>query len=396
MIPGRAVTMVLPTKLYAELELLRSPTKMKAAVFRQFGGPILVEDIPIPPVPADGVLLQVMATGVCRSDWHGWKGHDDDIHRHGLPFVPGHEVAGIICQVGPHVTQLQIGDRVAVPFILSCGACVACQQQQRPTVCHHQEQPGFTQFGSMAEYLAIPRAERNLRIIPRGVSFVQAAALGCRFTTAYRALLQQGRLQPNETVAIFGCGGLGLSCIMLAKAQGAAQIIAIDISSLALEKAKTLGASHIIRVDRNDDDPTLILAAVEQLTDGRGGGVDLSVDAAGFKSTCEAAVWCTRRAGRMVQVGLPIGGKIAPQIPMGRVVARELELIGSHGFAADDMPDLLRLVEQGQLDPGQLVEREVTLSEGAKAIEEMDHLDGNQSIGITMVTKFRDTTCSKL
>lgn len=367
---------------------------MQAAVYHSFGGPIVVEHIPIPTAPSDGVVLQVMATGVCRSDWHGWKGHDDDIRRHGLPFVPGHEVAGIICEVGAQVVTglLKVGDRVVVPFILSCGKCVACQQQKRPTVCHDQEQPGFTQFGSMAEYVAIPRAERNLRTIPASVSFVQAAALGCRFTTAYRAILQQGRLQPGETVAIFGCGGLGLSCIMLAATHGAAKIIAVDISSHALEKATSLGATHVLQVDRNDPRPN-IQSAVEQLTDAL--GVDLSVDAAGFKSTCESAVWCTRRAGRMVQVGLPIGGNVPPQIPMGRVVARELELIGSHGFAADDMPALLLLVEQGRLDPGRLVEREVTLSEGAKAIEDMDKLDGIQQIGITMVTKFCETN-SKL
>ena len=167
---------------------------MRAAIYRSFGGPIQIEEVPIPTAPSDGVVVQVMATGVCRSDWHGWKGHDGDIHEHGLPFCPGHELSGIVCQVGPQVQNFSMGDRVAVPFILSCGKCSYCQEGQ-PTVCTKQQQPGFTQWGSFAEYVALPRVDRNLRRIPPSVSFVQAAALGCRFTTAFRAVLQQGKLR---------------------------------------------------------------------------------------------------------------------------------------------------------------------------------------------------------
>ena len=360
---------------------------MKAAIYRKFGGPIRIETVPFPSTPPDGVVVQVMATGVCRSDWHGWKGHDSDIHDHGLPFCPGHECSGIVVQTGSLVTQFQVGDRVAVPFILSCGNCHYCCHEQKPTVCTKQQQPGFTQWGSFAEYVALPRADRNLRHMPPSVSFVQAAALGCRFTTAYRAVLQQGKLKDlsNATVAVFGAGGLGLSCIMLAVAAGTAKtIIAVDVSRRALDKALELGATHIIQATRDDDSNELVRKQVLEITQGH--GADISIDAAGFSSTCENAVYGTKRGGRMIQVGLPIGEGTPPVIPMGLVAGRELELVGSHGFAAMDLPDLLAMVVEGALDPAQIVEKEVTLQEGAQAIEDMDH---SSPLGITVVTKFQ-------
>lgn len=220
---------------------------MKAAVYESFNGPIHVKSIPKPKLRHESsVILQVIATGVCRSDWHGWKGHDDDILHHGLPFVPGHEFSGIVVEIGTSVQRIKVGDRVAVPFILSCGRCVECQVE-KPTVCLNQSQPGFTMFGSFAEFVEVTRADRNLTILPKGVSFVEAAALGCRFTTAYRAVVQQGglgkdmfpkmseedtgrirravsnslvdtRKNDGKVICVFGCGGLGLSCIMIAKA----------------------------------------------------------------------------------------------------------------------------------------------------------------------------------
>ena len=327
-------------------------------------------------------MLEVKATGVCRSDWHGWKGHDSDIVHHGLPFVPGHELSGIVSEVGTGVTAFAVGDRVAVPFILSCGCCRECARS-RPTICEAQEQPGFTMLGSFAEFVSLPRAERNLAKLPAGVSFVAAAALGCRFTTAYRAVVQQGRLgsaaQGKEAVAIFGCGGLGLSCVMLAAAHEADPIVAVDTNPAARAKALTLGATHVVDASLGSDH---VRARVLELTSGV--GADLSVDAAGFKATCEDAVWSARRGGRMVQVGLPLGGS-APEIPMARVAGRELEIVGSHGLAASDMPAILSLVAAGKLDPSRLVERECSLEEGAQAIEDMD---GASPLGMTIVTRF--------
>ena len=206
-------------------------------MYHKFRGPIRVEDVPVPVAPEGGVVVEVRATGVCRSDWHGWSGHDSDIEDHGLPFIPGHEVSGVIASVGTGVTTFAAGDRVAIPFILSCGSCRECQRS-KPTVCEDQNQPvrsaarqhvaltrfpsilrshirwttqGFTMNGSFAEFVALPRAERNLCHLPEEVSFTMAAALGCRATTAFRAVVQQGRLDRGDVLAVFGCGGVGLS-----------------------------------------------------------------------------------------------------------------------------------------------------------------------------------------
>ena len=373
---------------------------MKAAVYSSFSGPITVQSIPRPTLASsnnnDGVILQVMATGVCRSDHHGWNGHDTDIQdyvkENGFPFVPGHEVSGILVEVGSNVQKFKVGDRVAIPFILSCGKCNMCCQHSRPTICERQEQPGFTMLGSYAEYVAIPRADYNLSIIPNEVSFVEAAALGCRFTTAYRAVVQQGGLGDTsnhiQSIAIMGCGGLGLCCIMIASAYGSnLQIIAVDVSDKALDKAKEVGATHTINA-RSED----VQQCIMNLTNKNGTvGADLSIDAAGFKATCENAVYATRRGGRMIQVGLPIGHE-SPIIPMSIVAGKELEIVGSHGCAGHDMPAILNLVQSKKLDPKKLIEREVTLEEGAKTLMSMDN---GSPIGMVMITQFDNVPNSR-
>lgn len=345
---------------------------MLAAMYYEFGGPITVQRLSIPNCELKGVLLRVKATGICRSDWHGWKGHDDDIQQ--LPFVPGHEVSGEIVQVGAAVKRFRVGDRVAVPFILSCGCCEYCKVN-KPTVCLDQKQPGFTHFGSLAEYVSIPRADWNLVRLPRNVTFPQAAALGCRFSTAYRAVIQQGRLQSHQSIVVFGCGGVGLSCIMLAQSIGCHSIVAVDVSDDALQRALQLGATHAVQSSgKNNQDATV--KRIEEITDGGG---HVCVEASGVAS--HLAVTCTRRGGgRMIQVGLL--STQSCDIPMNLVVAREVEVVGSHGFAAVDLGHLLQLVSDRKLDPSRLVERTVDLQGGGRAIEDMDK---GSSVGITMV-----------
>ena len=403
------------------------PSAMSAAQYSSFCGPIEIRTVPTPTLDekninhSDSILLKVLATGVCRSDWHGWKGHDSDIKDHGLPFTPGHECSGIIVQIGSNVKKCQIGQSVVVPFILSCGTCRECHCG-KPTVCENQAQPGFTIQGSFAEYVRIPRADRNVCVLPQQVDFVEAAALGCRFTTAYRAVVQQGEWGSSSsngyfmidncmTCAIFGCGGLGLSCIMIAKAVMVEkqrnmiksqnpltyQIIAIDVSTKALRKAKEVGATHLINASnyavsiqsknkKYNNSNDYVRDTLFQITNKK--GADLSIDAAGFVSTCENAVYCTRRGGKMIQVGLPINPHSRPPIiPMGMIAGKEIEIIGSHGCAAHDIPNILNMVATGVLQPKKLVGKEVSLFEGAKAIQDMDK---GSPIGITMITRFND------
>ena len=210
---------------------------MKAAVYQNFGGPIQIRDVPDPIPSEQGAVIQVKATGICRSDWWGWQGNDEDIH---LPHVPGHEFAGIVLETGSQVHRYKAGDRVTIPFIGACGNCEFCLSGNEQ-VCDHQYQPGFNGWGSFAEYVSIEFADHNLVRIPTEMDFVETASLGCRFITAFRGIVDQGRVVPGEWVAVFGCGGVGLSCIMIAKAKGA-RVIAVDVHLKKIQSAKDLGA----------------------------------------------------------------------------------------------------------------------------------------------------------
>ena len=329
---------------------------MKAIYFSEFKGPLSVKDIPMPQPTDAGVVIKVEATGLCRSDWHAWMGHDSDIV---LPHVPGHELAGVISEIGSAVTKFKVGDRVTVPFVCGCGNCQYCLRGDAQ-VCPTQTQPGFTGFGSFAEYVAINNADFNLVTIPAEVSFATAAALGCRFATSYRGLIKRAQVRSGETVAIFGCGGVGLSAIMIAKAQGA-NVYAIDINDAALEIARSLGAETI---NSKRTDP---VAFMQNL-----GGAQVAVDALGSQQTASASVLSLARRGRHLQLGLLLNATGLTDMPMARVIAWELDLLGSHGMAARDYPEMLALVASGALKPETLITREVDLTEGAKALAELD------------------------
>src|SRR4051794_9554153 len=202
---------------------------MRAVIYDRFGALPEVRDVPDPGPPAGGVLIRVAATGLCRSDWHGWRGHDPDIR---LPHVPGHEFAGTVAAVGERVTAWRPGDRVTAPFVCACGSCPECLAGNQQ-VCHRQEQPGFTHWGSYAEFVVVHHAEVNLVRLPEDVDFCAAAALGCRFATAFRAVVAQARVRPGEWVSVYGCGGAGLSAVMIAAAAGA-RVVAVDVSPEAL------------------------------------------------------------------------------------------------------------------------------------------------------------------
>ncbi|WP_037820332.1 alcohol dehydrogenase catalytic domain-containing protein, partial [Streptomyces sp. NRRL S-146] len=180
---------------------------MRAVVFERYGEAAEVREVPDPEPAEHGVVVRVEATGLCRSDWHGWQGHDPDI---ALPHVPGHELAGVVEAVGARVTGWRPGDRVTVPFICACGTCPSCAAGDHQ-VCERQTQPGFTHWGSFAQYVALDHADVNLVALPGELSFATAASLGCRFATAYRAVVRQGRVAAGEWVAVHGCGGGGVS-----------------------------------------------------------------------------------------------------------------------------------------------------------------------------------------
>lgn len=347
---------------------------MRAALYDAFQGPIRVERVADPTPPPDGVVLKVMANGVCRSDWHAWMGHDPDIKS--LPHVPGHECAGLVEAVGAEVKRWRVGDRAILPVVSGCGRCSTCLAGQHQ-VCPDQFQPGFTAWGSFAEYVSLSYADANLVALPENLSYAVGASLGCRFTTAWRVIVQQGRVTPGQWVAIYACGGVGLSAVMIAAALGA-QVIAVDIDPAKLSLAKAVGARHTIDGRETNDVP----AAIRDLT---GGGVAVSVDALGQPQLCRNSILSLKRQGRHVQVGLLLGGDNDPPLPMDRVIAHELEIVGSHAMAGHSFGPLMALIEAGGLDPERLIHRRVSLEEGAKTLETMGEFS---ELGVTMIEAF--------
>ncbi len=309
---------------------------MKAVVIHEFGAPLTVESVPDPRPHEDGVVLKVLSTGICRSDWHAWQGHDPDITN--LPHVPGHELAGEIVEVGNTVSRWKIGDLVTVPFAAGCGNCPSCNLGDTH-VCDHQYQPGFTGWGSFAEFVALRYADLNLISIPESITPDAAASIGCRFSTAYRSVLQQGRCKSGDWLVVFGCGGVGLSAIMIAKAFNI-KTIAVDIRDETLALAKQHGADHVINSKSIDKIPE----AIHDLTKG---GADVTIDAIGNAKVVMDAMLSLRKRGRHVQVGLMTGRDIITRVPIARMIAWELELLGSHGLHVGGFAELLEHVSNG-------------------------------------------------
>ncbi len=334
---------------------------MRAVVFDDFGTTPQVREVPDPVPPEHGVVVEVAATGLCRSDWHGWRGHDPDIRP---PHVPGHEFAGVIAAVGAGVRGHRLGQRVTAPFVCACGTCPQCLAGDQQ-VCANQTQPGFTHWGSFAQYVAVHHADVNLVALPDSVRDGAAAALGCRFATAFRAVVEQGRVRAGQWLVVYGCGGVGLSAVMIAAASGA-RVVAVDIYAGALELARRHGAT--VTVDATDDHDGGV-AAVRAATDG---GAHVSIDALGSEATCVAAIRSLRRRGRHVQVGLLPAVTGYPALPMDLVIGHELELLGSHGMAAHAYPGMLALVTAGVLRPDLLVADVLALDAAPTALAGMD------------------------
>ncbi|GAA1804443.1 zinc-dependent alcohol dehydrogenase family protein [Actinomadura chokoriensis] len=345
---------------------------MRAVAYDAFAAPPSVRELPDPPVPAGGAVIRVEATGVCRSDWHGWRGHDPDIRA--FPHVPGHELAGTVAETGAGVARYRPGDRVTVPFVCACGRCPSCASGDQQ-VCESQTQPGFTHWGSFAHYVAIENADVNLVGLPDEMSYTTAAGLGCRFATAFRAVTARGGVTAGQWVAVHGCGGVGLSAVMIAAAAGA-RVVAVDVAPQALELARRCGAAAVVDASGHDD----VAAAVR---DTAGGGAHVSLDALGSPATARASIESLRRRGRHVQVGLLPPGAGRADLPMERVIAWELEIAGSHGMAAHAYAPMMELVRAGALRPELLVGRVLPLDDGPAALTEMT------GPGITMLEPHR-------
>ena len=346
---------------------------MRAAVYKEFATPLIIQNLP-DPTPSDrGVVIRVKATGLCRSDWHGWMGHDPDIS---LPHVPGHELAGVIEATGKGVVRWNIGDRITLPFVCGCGNCPQCASGNHQ-VCDWQFQPGFTHWGSFAEYVAIDYADVNLVQLPDEINFVTAASLGCRFATSFRAIVDQGKVSAGQWVAVHGCGGVGLSAIMIANALGA-NVVAIDISEEKLDFARSIGALATVNATKKED-------VVENIMDLTEGGAHVSIDALGSPDTCFNSVANLRKRGKHIQVGLMLADHRHPAVPMDKIIANELEILGSHGMQAHKYSGLLAMIRAGKLFPEKLIGKTIGIEESS---DELANMDSFSETGLTVIDKF--------
>jgi len=346
---------------------------VRAIFYHEFRGPISVQSVADPTPTPDGVVIRVEASGLCRSDWHGWMGHDPDIK---VPHVPGHELAGVIEAVGTEVSSWKTGDRVTLPFVCGCGICPQCASGNHQ-VCDNQFQPGFTHWGSFAEYVAIQYADINLVRIPAQLDFVTAASLGCRFATSFRAVIDQGRLAQGQWLAVHGCGGIGLSAIMIARAIGAL-VIAVDVTDSKLEFAQSIGAVACVNAAKTGD----VAAKIREISSG---GVHVSIDALGSPVTCFNSIACLRKRGKHVQVGLLSPEQRNARVPTGLIVANELEILGSHGMQAHRYPQMLEMIVEGYLHPEKLIGQIINMDKAAEALVNMDSFN---ETGVTIINEF--------
>ena len=352
--------------------LKQKPKGMKAAVYEGFRQPLTIQNVADPtPLPA-GVVLAVKACGICRSDWHGWMGNDRDIK---LPHVPGHELSGEVAAVGANVKMWNVGDRVTLPFVCGCGTCEQCVSGNQQ-ICDRQFQPGFTAWGGFAQYIAIEYADTNLVRLPDEIDFVTASSLGCRFATSYRAVVDQGKVAAGQWVAIHGCGGVGLSAIMIAASFGA-RVIAVDIAEDKLAFAKSIGAEVVINSKYGD--------TIDAILDITAGGAHISVDALGHHEILINSVSSLRKRGKHIQVGIMESGQHQARVPIDKIIGRELEIIGSHGMQAHRYPEMLEMIRIGKLEPQKLIGKTVSLED---SIHELVDMNIFSSIGVTVIDTF--------
>lgn len=346
---------------------------MRAVVLERYGATMTIRAVADPVASEHGAVVRVLACGICRSDWHAWKGHWADFFR--LPHVLGHEFCGVIEETGTSVYRFAKGDRVLAPFCGSDGLCPQCRKG-RSNLCDFPFTPGFSHWGGFSEFVAIENADRNLAALPDEIDFVAAAGLGCRYMTAFHALTTRAQITAGEWLVVYGCGGVGLSAVQIAVAAGA-HPICIDINATAMALAEELGAFATIDARGEESAPE----AVRRIT---GGGADVALDALGHEETCRNSLLSLAKRGRHVQVGMG-DGRNDSLLPVDVIIEKELSLLGSKGMPVGNLDTLLRLVASGRLNPARLVTRRVSLEETGAVLRDMSSFNTR---GFVVIDRF--------
>ena len=337
--------------------------RMMAARFYEPGQPLKIEEIPIPRIGPEEVLVEMKACGVCATDVH--TAIQGMVPVSFSPIVLGHEPSGRVVEIGSSVEGWQVGDRVIAQGASTCGRCPFCRQG-RDSLCLTAQVMGMHRDGAFAEYFSVPA--RSLAVLPESIPFEQGAVLADAVATPFHALTSRGKLQAGETVAVFGCGGLGIHAVQLAMICGAYRIIAVDISDEVLQRAMRVGADDTINA--TNEKPA---RRIKELTEGM--GVDLSLEFVGSNETINQAVKSLKRGGRAVVAG--IGVEDIQVTPPFVFVWSEYQLIGSFGSDLTDIKKLINLVISKKLDLSESVSVAIPLEDINQGIHDLEKKVGN-------------------
>ncbi|XP_027123255.1 uncharacterized protein [Coffea arabica] len=375
------------TSSYSTLHPLHEgPSYMRAAVFWEPNKPLTIEDFQMPRPKANEILIKTKACGVCHSDLHVIKGE--------LPFaspcVVGHEITGEVVEHGALtdskiVERFPVGAQVVGAFIMPCGSCFFCSKGQddlcesffaynrakgtlydgetRLFLRSNGKPVYMYSMGGLAEYCVVPA--HGLTVLPNSLPYTESAILGCAVFTAYGAMAHAAQVRPGDAIAVIGIGGVGSSCLQIARAFGASEIIAVDVQDEKLQKAKTLGATYTINA-RNED----AAKKIKEITGGM--GVDVAVEALGKPQTFNQCVQSVRDGGKAVMIGLTLSGAKG-EVDINHLVRRQIKVIGSYGGRArQDLPKLVKLAESGIFNLKAAVSRTLTFEEADKAYKDLD------------------------
>jgi propanol-preferring alcohol dehydrogenase len=337
--------------------------KMKAARFYRVGEPLKIDLIPLPELEPGDVLVDVKACGICGSDIHiVYEGVTPTAY---LPITLGHEPSGVITALGSAVKGWKIGDRVTLNPFVTCGKCINCLSGNSQ-VCLSRRVMGIHKEGGLAEFLKVPA--KNLVCLPENIRFDQGGIIVDAVATPFHAITKRGGLQVGEKVAIFGCGGLGIHGVQIAKICGASLVIALDTIDSALKRAKKVGADEVINPRKESP-----VQKIKELTGGI--GVDLALEFIGLRETIEQAIACIRVGGRVVVVGLGPDEVNLP--PPTQIVRTELSFLGSYGSTTSEIQTVIDLVASGKLNLSDSITERFPLEEVNKGLDHLQKKIGN-------------------
>ncbi|KAJ6805516.1 putative alcohol dehydrogenase [Iris pallida] len=366
------------------------PSFMRGSVFWEPNRPLTIEEFVMPRPKSGEVLIRTKACGVCHSDLHVMKGE--------IPFsspcVVGHEITGEVVDHGANtdpgvIKRFPVGSHVVGAFIMPCGSCFFCVKGQED-LCEaffaynrakgtlydgetrlflrNSGKPVYMySMGGLAEYCVVPA--NALALLPESLPYSESAILGCAVFTAYGAMRHAAEMRAGDSVAVIGVGGVGSSCLQIARAFGASEIIAVDVQDEKLNNARTLGATHTINALK-EDVPDKIKAHFGEITGGR--GVDVAVEALGRPSTFMQCTKSIRDGGKAVMIGLASSGSMG-EIDINHLVRRQIKIIGSYGGRArQDLPQVVKLAERGIFNLRNTVSRKCKFEEANSAYDDLN------------------------